>query len=302
MKISLVIPFYKTLHESKGIMGLMREMTSNDVEWVIINNSPDQPVKEFFEKNIKPKNLVYIEHENIGVLPSIKEGYERSTGDIVVFTHNDVFIYEEEWDKRIVKTFEELPEVGAIGLFGSEGVFTNGGRIQEVPVGHAAGWSNMLEAEVHGVRMDSKIKYVSIFDGYFMAFRREVLDKFGGIDERYMYHHLYDRDMALESLRYGYKNIVIDIPSHHASGMSANRPEYQEWITKKLKEDGIDLEDNKGDLYTHDENTRLFEEKWRDVLPLYVNGDGSYKSSGAINGLPYKSDSIVNYGIDSNSN
>lgn len=301
MKLSLVLPIYKTLHESKGIIGLLREMTSNDVEWVVINNSPDQPARDFFEKTVGVGNLVYIEHENIGVLPSIKEGYEKSTGDVVVFIHNDVYIYEEDWDKRIVKTFEEMPDVGAIGLFGSEGVFTNGGRIQEVPAGRAAGWSNMLEAETHGMRMDSGVKYVSIFDGYFMAFRREVLDRFGGIDDRYVYHHLYDRDMALESLRHGFKNVVIDIPSHHASGMTANRPEYQEWITNKLRDEGVSLDENKGDLYTHDENTRIFEEKWKGVLPLYVNGDGTYRCEGDIHGLPYTGDSIVQYGVNNHS-
>lgn len=297
MKLSLVIPIYKTLHESKGMIALLREMTSNDVEWVVINNSPEQPVKEFFDKYIRPENFVYVEHENIGVLPTIKEGYEKSSGDIVVFTHNDVFIYEEDWDKRILGVFED-ETIGAVGLFGAQGVGSNGGRMQDAPPGSAAGWSNMLEAEQHGMRMDDAIKNVAIFDGYFMAFRRALLDKIGGIDTRYQYHHLYDRDMALESLRHGYRNVVIDIFSHHQSGMTANRPEYQKWITDKLNYSGIGVGENKGDKWTHDENTRLFEDKWKDVLPLYVESDGSFRTG---TNWGFKGDAIKGYGLNNNS-
>lgn len=296
MKLSLVLPIYKTLHESKGILGLLREMTSNNAEWVVIDNGTNGECQPFFEKHIRPEKVVYVNNEeNMGMVKTIQQGYERSTGDVVVFLHNDVYLYREDWDEYVLDIFREHEDIGGVGLFGSQGVYVNGGRMQDVPAGFAAGWSNMLEAELHGVRMQAKMEYVSIFDGYFMAFRRTVLDAVGGIDQRYKYHHLYDRDMSLEVLRHGYKNAVIDLPSHHASGMTANRPEYQAWITERLRSEGLSLEDNKGDSWTHDENTRIFTEKWGDVLPLYVERDGSYRRGPAVHGYEYKGDAIAHF-------
>lgn len=296
MKLSLVLPIYKTLHESKGIIGLLREMTSNDAEWIVIDNDGGGECQAFFEKYIRPENVVYVNNdENLGMVKTIKQGYERATGDVVVFLHNDVYLYREDWDKYVLSFFEKYEGVGGLGLFGSQGVYVNGGRMQDVPAGYAAGWSNMLEAEVHGVRMGNSFEYVSIFDGYFMAFRKNILDAVGGIDQRYKYHHLYDRDMSLEVLRHGYKNIVIDLPSHHASGMTANRPEYQNWITEKLRRDGVEVDDNRGDSWTHDENTRIFTEKWGGVLPLYVERDGSFRKGPAVHGYEYTGDKIVHF-------
>ena len=102
-----------------------------------------------------------------------------------------------------------------------------------------------------------------------------MLKKAGGFDQRYFYHHLYDRDASLESLRHGYKNIVVDIPCHHMSGLTANRSEYQNWVKDQLK-DKLGKDDS-GDKYTHDKNTILFQEKWKGALPLYIEDDFSFR-------------------------
>ena len=71
------------------------------------------------------------------------------------------------------------------------------------------------------------------------------------------------------------------------SGLTANRSEYQTWIDKKTGHDNFT-----GDKYTHDENTRIFKEKWKDVLPLYVEDDFGFRV-GKQDIWEYKGDAIT---------
>lgn len=294
MKVSLVIPFMNQLHDAKGAMGLLRSVTSDETEWVIIDNGSTDPVEEFFRKTIRPKRLNYVRNEeNVGMIKTMQQGYKESSGDVIAFLHNDVFIYEPNWDIK-VKTFFELNEdLGMAGFFAAQGCGQIGERLQDVPyAGAMAGMSNMLEAEMHGFRNEIA-RYVAIFDGFSMIFNKKMLDKTGGFDQNYIYHHLYDRDASLMSLHAGYKNMYIPMKCHHWGGMTANRPDYQRWINDKLpNHKGYIRPGEKdpigADMWTHDENTKIFKEKWADYLPLYVEDDGSLRKEGSFNGETYK--------------
>jgi GT2 family glycosyltransferase len=285
-KLTLAIPFLNQLNDAKAPLATFRHNTSEDTEWLIIDNGSTDPIEDFILKFIKPKRMNFIRNEsNVGLVKSYQQAYENCTTEFLAITHNDVFVFEKDWDKRVVKLFEEMPDLGGVGFFGSAGCGPVGERIQDVKYsGQMAGLSNMLEAEVHGMRLDKEWEYVSIFDGFMMIFRMEMLKKVGGFDQRYKYHHIYDRDASLESLRQGYKNIVVNVPCHHLSGLTANRSDYQDWI-KKLqgREDG--------DMFTHDENSKIFREKFDSVLPLYVESDGTFRT-GTQGQWNFKGDAI----------
>lgn len=273
-RMTLAVPYFNQLNDSKIPMGTLRHNTSEETEFLIIDNGSTDPVEEFIIKYLKPKRVNFIKNkENIGVLPTFQQIYENCETEIVAITHNDVAIYEKDWDQRVLSYFKEMPDLGLVGFFGSQGCGPIGERIQDVPSPEImAGMSNMLEAEIHGMRLNQRWRSVAIFDGFMLICRMEMLKKTGGIDQRYHFHHYYDRDLSLESLRHGYKNIVVDVPCHHVCGMTANRSEYQTWIDEKTKH-----KDFTGDLWTHDENMRLFKEKWSSMLPLYVMDDFSFK-------------------------
>ena len=285
-KLTLAIPFLNQLQEAKAPLATFRHNTSEETEWLIIDNGSTDDIEGFILDYLKPKRMQFLRNEtNIGLVKSYQQAYENCTTEFLAIAHNDVFVFEKDWDKRVIKLFEEHPEIGGIGFFGAQGCGPVGERIQDVRfAGQMAGLSNMLEAEIHGMRMNKDWQYVSIFDGFMMIYRMEALKKSNGFDQRYNYHHIYDRDSSLEILRNGYKNAVINVPCHHLSGLTANRSDYQDWI-KKLqgREDG--------DMFTHDENSKIFKEKFKDVLPLYVEDDGSFRI-GSQGQWDYKGDII----------
>jgi len=291
MKLTLAIPIMNQLHDAKGPLGTFRFNTSDDVEWMIIDNGSTDPVEEFVRRFLKPKRLKYIRNEeNIGLVKTMQQAYENCETEILAISHNDVFIYEKDWDKRVLSYFKEIPKLGAASFFGAQGCGPRGERIQDIPMylppTTMAGMSNLLEGELHGFILEKEWHPCAIFDGLIMIFSMEMLKKGNGFDQRYYYHHIYDRDASLESIRRGYNNIVVNVPCHHLCGLTANRSEYQSWVDKKVNKQNFT-----GDKWTHDTNSDLFEQKWKDVLPIYVNDDFSLRK-GKYGIWDYKGDAI----------
>jgi hypothetical protein len=88
----------------------------------------------------------------------------------------------------------------------------------------------------------------------------DMLREVGGFDQRYKSHHIYDLDASLTSIKLGYKNIVINLPCHHLSGLTANND-------AKLTS-GPDV---------HAANSKLFLDKWGSELGVTVDDDFNYR-------------------------
>lgn len=295
-KLTLAIPFLNKLYETKGIMALLKQNTSEDTEWLIIDNNSDDKVEWFFRTVLKPKKLNFIRNEsNIGLVKTYQQIIDLCETEYLAILHSDVFIYEKDWDKRIVRKFEEIDRLGMIGFFGAQGCNENAGRIQDVEYyGQMAGWSNMLEAEIHGLRAKEEYRPAAIFDGFALSFNMKMLKEYGEIDKNYLFHHIYDREMSLVSLALGYKNIILNISCHHVGGLSTGDPRYLPSLRKELNFS----DDQNPDAYLHDRNTIYFAEKWKECLPLYVENDFSFRQRkenryGYI--VDYKGNKIVEY-------
>ena len=80
---------------------------------------------------------------------------------------------------------------------------------------------------------------------------------------------------------------MVNVPNHHIGGLTHEHPEYEKGLKGqigKIHEDGI----------LHNENKIQFEGKWKDVLPLYVNDDFSFKQGMVVQipELEYRGDAI----------
>jgi hypothetical protein len=70
--------------------------------------------------------------------------------------------------------------------------------------------------------------------------------------------HCYDLDMSLQSIRAGFKNVVVRIEAMHIGngGRTRRTPEYRALV--------------KDDYGLLKKNCRIFSKKWADMLPLKV--------------------------------
>jgi len=247
MTHTIVIPLINGLREAMPALALLKYNTSPDTEWLIIDNGSTEPIERYIRDYIKPKRLNYFRNEdNPGLIKNSQFAYENTDSDVLIWVHADCFIYEKDWDKKIESYFKEMPDLGVVGLMGSQGCLPNGGRIQDVDYAdQMSGWSNMVEAEIHGKRLKEPWHACAIFDNFFMSFSRKMLDDAGGMELGGLkYHHYHDRYMSLESLRLGYKNIGNPTDS----------------------------------IQMHEDNKKLFMQRFKDVLPLYIQDDFSFRT------------------------
>lgn len=290
--LTLCIPIMNNLRWVLPMMGCLKYNTSEDVEYLIVDNGSTDPIERYIRDYIKPKKLNFIRfEENIGLMETNKLAYEQCQTDLLMLLHTDCFIFEKNWDKRVRGYFDEIPKLGIAGFFGAQGCMVDGGRLQDVEFqGQMSGMSNMLEAEIHGMRMKEEWRSAAIFDSFAMVLNMEMMKAGGGFDMRYELHHYFDRDQSLESLRRGYKNIVVNVPNHHIGGLTGESAGYQSWLEKRT---GSKFEDGK----IHNANKELFMKKWEKVLPLYVNDDFSFREGSlpfyTPEQLEYKGSKIV---------
>jgi GT2 family glycosyltransferase len=262
MKLSVCIPIFNQLNETRITWGchLANIVDKDNTELIVLDNGSTDGYGEWLNRFIFPHfprhNLIRHE-DNIGLVNSSNQLIENSSGEIIALLHNDVLVFEKGWDQRVVNAFERHPEVGLAGFLGAKGAALNGGRWDVL--------SNMLEAEIHGVRESSE-SYVVLFDGLSLIGRRKMFEQVGGIDQNYTYHHFYDKDVSLTSYYAGWKNLMIGVYHHHMSGITANRPDYQKWISKVLHK-----KEGKGDQASYDASEKYFLDKWKERLPVKVD-------------------------------
>lgn len=249
------------IEDTKGQWGCLVANTVNkeNIELLVINNGSVDGTRVFIERFVFPyfpDHRMINNLENIGLVPSMKMIHVESKGDVIAIIHNDLYILDYGWDEDVINEFNKDSKLGILGFLGARGIGKTGGRMYTM--------SNMLEAEIHGERIQD-VRDCIVFDGMSLICRKEMLNKVGGFDQKYTYHHFYDRDISMASYTNGWKNKVIGIYCHHRSGITANRPEYGKWIAEKMG-----TKEGFGDLESYKKSEQYFIEKWSSKLPIVL--------------------------------
>ena len=154
------------------------------------------------------------------MMQAYEQVYRNTSQEIIAYIHDDVSIFENTWDDRVLKQFED-PQVGLVGFFGATGhclenLYSEPCKGQNfVRLGVR---SNMVDAEVHGERFTGECDVV-VLDGLALFVRRKILDNAGGWPQNTAVSYwCYDYWLGLETRRQGYKIRLVGVNcQHHAS-------------------------------------------------------------------------------------
>lgn len=146
--------------------------------------------------------------------------YHSTSEPIISYIHDDVMIYEQGWDVRVLRQFED-PSVGLVGFGGALGHGTP--NLYQVPyhlpnLARQQFMSNMRSAEVHGARFTGE-RDVAVLDGFALFVRRSVLDKWGGWPEQKgVGYFMYAENLACEVHRQGLRIRLVGVECQHLGG------------------------------------------------------------------------------------
>lgn len=141
-------------------------------------------------------------------------GIERSSGEIICFLHDDIFIHTKNWGKIIEQLFREKPEAGLIGIAGSKIKTKMPSAWWDCPeeqkviniIQHFKEPEREQEKWYKGFNTDSEVE-VAVIDGVFIALRKDESIYFNDTMKGF---HNYDMNISLEYAKKGYKILVTN--------------------------------------------------------------------------------------------
>lgn len=209
----------------------------------------DLEFTEYLRKSCGIPKVEIIPFENPGT-HSLTEAYniilEKSSNDIVVLCHDDIYFEKKNWGNKLLKHFKRNPEYGIIGVAGSTKL-PSSGKWWDDPTR----MRGIVNHEHQGKKWESKyspnlgnsIDPVVLVDGLFFVINKTKL--ISNFDETVKGFHLYDVDFCFRNKIQGVNiGVIYDIRITHKSIGQTN----EEW----------------------EKNREEFSQKYSDKLPLKI--------------------------------
>ena len=164
--------------------------TFSDFEIVIIddmsNDKTTNMIKKFDDQRIR-----YFRNEKwLGISKSRNRGLNYARGEYIFFTDGDCIV-STDWIKEGLRYLEDPTCVGVEG------------KIYYVSDNYEPSFSDHVTENKYG--------------GHFMtgnvAYKRSVIERIGGFDERYTYFE--DRDLALRAMKFGRIDFSSEMKAYH---------------------------------------------------------------------------------------
>lgn len=176
--------------------------------------------------------------ENLGVpraltkLTHMAKSFSPGEKDFVLFIHDDVILFEEDWAQKCLDWAAERPNCGSFGFGGAAGI--GDPQIYKIPyqlqqLARRGFCSNMLGGEAHGM-IETSPKQVAVLDGFSMAVRWDLLTQLDGWSwwpDR-LPHHCYDTSLGCMVKRHGLETWMFPIHCQHLGGQTATKVNYQQ--------------------------------------------------------------------------
>lgn len=198
-KISIVVLNYNGISYLKRVLPILNNLQYDNFEVVVVDNgSVDGSLDYITSQNISLINSPKIGEKNFACNYAV----ERVSGEFIFLMDNDVIIQDENILKKLVKRFNELSNVGQIGL-----CFLNEGESKIVSYGMYLSYFFSINLKpVNDLNFSPKQK-ISYADGKAFFMKRNIWKQVGGYDD-----HLHfggdDNDLGIKLWIAGYKNYL----------------------------------------------------------------------------------------------
>ena len=203
--VSIIIPVHnKMKYTYYCIKSILAAENSLSYEIIISNDMSTDNTKMLKGKRFKNINnlFIYNNDKKYGFLSNCNKAVKKARGKYILFLNNDTKVHKE-WLTFLLKLIEGDEKIGMVG---SKLIYPNG-TLQEaggIIWKNGDGW-NFGRGQNASMPEYNYVKEVDYISGASILIRRNIWDKIGGFDERFIPAYYEDTDFAFELRKYGYK-------------------------------------------------------------------------------------------------
>jgi GT2 family glycosyltransferase len=209
---SIIIPTHNGLHLLRDCVQAVRQFTEESYELIVVDNASQDGTLEYCaEQGIYIVSLPY----NRGFPAACNYGLRLARGDCLVLLNNDVIV-SHHWLSNMLNCLESEPERGIVGPMTNyvSGLQQSDLEYRDLPEFHRL-------TESLNLPDPAKWRDVRRLVGFCFAFKRELMDKIGLLDEQFSPGHYEDDDYCYRARLAGYKlTIAGDVHVHHHGSAS----------------------------------------------------------------------------------
>jgi glycosyltransferase involved in cell wall biosynthesis/ADP-heptose:LPS heptosyltransferase/ubiquinone/menaquinone biosynthesis C-methylase UbiE len=258
--VSIIALTFNQLDYTKAFVDSVFKNTRLPFELIIVDNRSKADTVKYLKKlRTAKKNVkVILNKENLGFPKGVNQAIKISSGNYIVIANNDIIV-TKGWLNRLIELAEKDKKVGLVGPISNS--------VSGVQFDKNAGYKTIEEMHVYAAKVceNNKGKFFHFPRVAFLCtlIKKEVINKIGGLDERFSPGNFEDDDFCLRAQLAGYKTIIAqDVFIHHFG-------------SKSFIAGGLDKYQERLDI-----NKKTFVDKWgADPEEIWLHGKPYLKKS-----------------------
>lgn len=202
---SIIIPNWNGLNHLETCLHSIMVQSITDYEVIVVDNGSSDGSQEFIKDNFPEIKLIELDH-NRGFTGACNLGFKHASGNFIVLLNNDTET-EPDWLENLQSGFKRYPRAGILAskimLYDKRNHYHAAGdfyQINGIP-GNRGVWQEDLG------QYDSEEQVFSAC-GAAAAYRREMLDEIGFLDDRF-YFSCEDIDLGWRAQLAGWEAVYI---------------------------------------------------------------------------------------------
>ncbi len=207
--VSIVVPVHNQLNYTRLCVESIRKNTNIPYELIFVDNDSADRTAEYLRTI--PDARIITNRENAGFAKACNQGIKVAGGEYVVLLNNDTIV-TEHWAQRMVNAAAAFPQLGILGPCSNN--VTGDQKVAEARYDTPAGIEEF--AREHYQKQAGQVEQVNKVIGFCMFIRRSVIERIGGLDERFGNGNFEDEDLCVRANIAGYRcAIVREVFIHH---------------------------------------------------------------------------------------
>ena len=195
-QVSIITLTYNQLDYTKAFIDSVFQFTSVPFELIIVDNASNDDTVKYLKDLEKSDNRVKVifNNENLGFPKGVNQALRIAQGNYFLIANNDIIV-TENWLERMIQVSESNPQIGLVGPISN--------AVSGVQIDKEAKYNSIDEMHKYASSIQEKNKNLT-FEFPRVAFlctliKKEVVEKIGGLDERFSPGNFEDDDFCLRA-------------------------------------------------------------------------------------------------------